>query len=49
MRRFLGALLGLVVFDVLLLRAAGFFAGLLVFRTGFFFAFTSSARDYTAA
>ncbi len=48
MRGFLGALLGLVVFDVLLLRAVGFFADLLVFRTGFFLDFTTPTRDYTA-
>ena len=45
---FLVALLGLIVFDVLVLRAVGFSTDRLVLRTGFFFDFTSSTRDYTA-
>jgi len=49
MRGFLGALLGLIVFNVLLLRAVVFSADRLVLRAGFFLDFTSSTRDYTAA
>jgi hypothetical protein len=44
---FLDAPLGLVVFEVLALRALGFSAHRLVLRTGFFLDFTSSTRDYT--
>jgi hypothetical protein len=45
---FLEAPLSLVVFDILVLRAVGFSADGLALRTGFFFDFTSSTRDYTA-
>jgi hypothetical protein len=48
MPAFLEALLSLIVFDVLVLRAVGFSADRLGLRTGFFLDFTSSTRDYTA-
>ena len=41
MTGFLEALLGLIVFDVLVLRAVDFSADRPVLRTGFFFDFTS--------
>lgn len=45
---FLEAPLGLVVFEILVLRAVSFSADRLVLRTGLFLDFTSSSRDYAA-